>query len=155
MIAVILAVVATTFFMGCDWNIFLNKNAIEIKQDSTGEDIFFLPQPLYDYKKISQDEVSSLGFIILPFHEAISCYKKSDLLFVTDTLYAYPQKNILHSLQTLKDLYSEAGWALEEECHTNQYYNLFFTQADKDCIIFIQQTIDEKIFIHQSIIVHK
>lgn len=142
---------------GCFWG----KKNINDNQNTTS-DIFILPDPQYPYEKISQEYITNLGFIVLPFYQSIICYKKSNILYIVDTIYHGNFENFQASYQTLKDLYCASGWTLEEECITDQYIHLFFTQVNKNITIFIQEKKSQNqnnhneeydtIFLHQTMI---
>ena len=141
---------------GCLWK-FSSENINEKKYNVD------LSQSVYQYEKFNLVDIPQLGFVLLPFYDSVVCYKKSDLLYLVDAIYSGTLAESKELCQTIKELYSASGWALEEECFTSDYINLFFTKVDRHITIFIQEkSICKKkkkntckLFVHQSMIIYK
>lgn len=140
---------------GCLWK-YSNENKDE-------KPTVNLSRSEYQYEEFDQVEIPYLGFVLLPFYDSVICYKKSDLLYVIDAIYSGKLTESEELCQTIKELYSNSGWVLAEECFTGEYINFFFTKVDRHLTIFIQEKkivndIDKnkgKLFIHQSMIIYK
>lgn len=140
---------------GCFW-----KFSSEDRDEKHNVD---LSQSVYQYEKFDLVDIPQLGFVLLPFYDSVVCYKKSDFLYLVDAIYAGKLVESKELCKTIKELYADSGWALEEECFTSDYVNLFFTKVDRHITVFIQDKSDFndknknkcKLFVHQSMIIYK
>lgn len=114
------------------------------------------------YEKISQEDAILLGFIWLPVFLEQLLWKKSDSLYVVDTVYEGNLVSWGESYALLKKMYIDYGWTISEEVETDSYIHVFLKKVDKEMVLFVEERVryDAKtkknsvdIFLHQSLLI--